>query len=650
MSLRLRKRLIEKLTETHDFHPISYFAKELNVSKRTIHSYINEMEKRIEYFDCEIKRTPGKGIVLIGSPKQKEALLKHFEKERYPIDLSPVERRQAILYRFLQGESNSYSDLSEDYYVSRSTIVSDIKWIKECYLSEETDFHSNREGTYLKISERAIQNIWGKLIADQFEEEKGYVPVKLTEYAMFFSERYPGSKDMIIEIEKHASHLAQTFQLADYYMVSLFENLLLLSMRIDAGFHHEKEEGYLFERVGNLDTYVIAGEIAERLSTQLDLEFAPEDIVYLNECFIANGLREADTSEYSIRYEEIVDRLIQKFSTVLDLDLSKDKKLRKGLLNHLIPMYFRIQQEISLPNPYIQEIKRQYSMMFHLTWFLLVDLEQELNKRIPEDEIGFMMVHFQSALERNRDIKKIIIVSQTGVLTSELLEMRVKKALPSIHVYETISENELERVDLTKVDVVLSTIQLEVEGVDMLEISSIPTDEELQVVSRYITQQFSEKNSFQLGHAYAQKEHSLKQYISRQHIYKEESWQSSEEIIKGLVEPLIKLEYVSEEYLGSVLGREQLSSTAFETGVAIPHGNPEFVRETSISVYVSDQKISWGEEKVDVVILFSIAKEDISELRTIIEPIYEVMYSREQVERIFKEHSVEGIYHYLSHL
>lgn len=69
-------------------------------------------------------------------------------------------------------------------------------------------------------------------------------------------------------------------------------------------------------------------------------------------------------------------------------------------------MIYRLNNNIRLQNPLIKEIKKQYSVMFNITWFVLVDLESKLNIHIPEDEIGFIMVHFQSALERHEDIKK----------------------------------------------------------------------------------------------------------------------------------------------------------------------------------------------------------------------------------------------------
>ena len=69
-------------------------------------------------------------------------------------------------------------------------------------------------------------------------------------------------------------------------------------------------------------------------------------------------------------------------------------------------MYFRLKNNIKMQNPYISEIKKQYSMMFHMTWYVVVDIEKEIGNKIPEDEIAFLMIHFQSALERRREIKR----------------------------------------------------------------------------------------------------------------------------------------------------------------------------------------------------------------------------------------------------
>lgn len=688
MAFTLQQQLVTLLVQHENFQSATTYAKELEVSDRTVYVYLDELEPMLASFGCTIEKVQGKGIRLRGKLADKHKALRTFKTQRHPTDLSPIERRQVIFYRLLMGITISYHELAEEYFVSRSSIVTDMKWIKENYFHDnhaasENYLLSTPKGTQIKAEESVIQNLMAKWTFKQFELEYGQNPSELKEYVEFFKRTFQNldknqdsdsitlnwrqdqtldsttlnqdqdqnsdSTTLIQQVYHEVQRIKKQYALAEYYAIVLFESLSILVMRINKGHHLEKKKRYVFEQVQNLDTYYIAEECAKNLSTVLKNECTVEDILYINECFVANGLKDAQMSIRSSYYSKIVEQLIQKFSAMLNMDLSADEKLRAGLFHHLIPMYFRIQQGISLPNPYIREIKQQYSMMFHLTWFLLIDLEEELNRRIPEDEIGFMMIHFQSALERNRDVKKILIISPLGAVTSELLEMRVKKALPSIHVYEMIAEDELPNVDLKKVDLILSTVSLEEKETKVIEMTTIPSEEELRTISQYITEQFSERKSFQLGDAMSEESHPLLFYLENAFIQLNQTYTSSKEVIRKLVSPLVEKEFVDDNYLQSVLEREKLSTTAFETGVAIPHGNPEYVKQTSISVIVNEKKINWGKEKVDVVILFSIAKKDVPNLRIIMEPIYDVIHSRKRVEEVFKnQRSPEEIISYFT--
>ncbi len=365
-------------------------------------------------------------------------------------------------------------------------------------------------------------------------------------------------------------------------------------------------------------------------------------------CCNKNGIKNVklgDTSEY---YTDLVDDLIIKTSHMMNEDLSGDHQLREGLLHHIIPMCFRLKNGIALQNPYIHEIKKQYSMMFHLTWYVVVDLEKEWGKRIPVDEIAFLMIHFQSALERKRDIKKILIISQTGLLTTEILERRIKQYLPSVHIYEVISDEKVEQVDLDKVDLIISTVSLKFTPSVVLTLSSIPSDGELKELAAkmedYFTNQSHQLNQSEIDDP----EHPLIESLSKRLSIVRGHVQSAKEAMTRLTLPLIDNGSVTEEYLSSVFEREDMSSTAFETGIAIPHGNPAYVKETQVSIFINDKKISWGHERVDVVVLISVAKADISHISLIIEPLYEVMASRSDVERLFINQSDQSIYRFFA--
>lgn len=288
-------------------------------------------------------------------------------------------------------------------------------------------------------------------------------------------------------------------------------------------------------------------------------------------------------------------------------------------------------------------------MMFHLTWYAVLDLERELGRRIPEDEIAFLMIHFQSALERKRDIRKILIISQTGLLTTEILERRIKQFLPSIHIYEVIAEDQIGQMDLKKVDLIISTVPLPIDDPPVIPLSSIPTDAELRDVMNKMTKHFSSSYILNGRHEGLSQDHPLVDSLSRRLSITRGHVLSMEDAIRTLTDPLVETGKVTDAYIKSVFNREEMSSTAFETGIAIPHGDPSFVKETQLSVLINDRKINWGNDRVDVIVLVSVTKEDIQHISLIIEQLYTVMESRTDIEKLFHNQSDQDISRYLAH-
>lgn len=69
-------------------------------------------------------------------------------------------------------------------------------------------------------------------------------------------------------------------------------------------------------------------------------------------------------------------------------------------------------------------------------------------------------------------------------------------------------------------------------------------------------------------------------------------------------------------FLRDVYEREELASTGFEYGIAIPHGKSASVRTTNIAVAKLQTPIEWDsldDEPVDLVFLFAVAKSDESD-------------------------------------
>ncbi|WZU00818.1 PRD domain-containing protein [Erysipelothrix sp. D19-032] len=104
-------------------------------------------------------------------------------------------------------------------------------------------------------------------------------------------------------------------------------------------------------------------------------------------------------------FEGLIESLITTFSNLIDTDLTDDPLLKENIRNHFEPMVNRLRNNISHPNPFLGQLKRDYFLVFNILWFSVPEIEEELEVSFNSDEIGFPMIYFQLALERERHEK-----------------------------------------------------------------------------------------------------------------------------------------------------------------------------------------------------------------------------------------------------
>ncbi|MCV5526761.1 hypothetical protein OFN18_32365, partial [Escherichia coli] len=65
---------------------------------------------------------------------------------------------------------------------------------------------------------------------------------------------------------------------------------------------------------------------------------------------------------------------------------------------------------------------------------------------VSEDEVGYLTVHFQAAMERQIARKRVLLVCATGIGTSHLLKSRILRAFPEWTIVDVISAANLSQV------------------------------------------------------------------------------------------------------------------------------------------------------------------------------------------------------------
>src|SRR5699024_12871995 len=70
--------------------------------------------------------------------------------------------------------------------------------------------------------------------------------------------------------------------------------------------------------------------------------------------------------------------------------------LLKDLVAHLQPAIYRLKQQMSIKNPMVDQIKRDYPDLFALIKSGVQETFPDID--FPDEEIGYLVLHFGSAL------------------------------------------------------------------------------------------------------------------------------------------------------------------------------------------------------------------------------------------------------------
>lgn len=126
-------------------------------------------------------------------------------------------------------------------------------------------------------------------------------------------------------------------------------------------------------------------------------------------------------------------------------------------------------------------------------------------------------------------------------------------------------------------------------------------------------------------------ENKLSEIINKDVVFVNESYRYKDEALEDMIKKLINGGYVKEEFLLSVFKREMLGNTYLKGGIAIPHGDAEFVTKPTIMITKLANRIYWdGSCEVDLI--FLVALKDDS--RKYFEQLYKIIKKEEILNKL----------------
>ena len=443
---------------------IKKLKEKFDISERMVRYDIEKINFVLSIFNIKPIYRNKSGIFKLDSDN-KINKIKDIVKEAEPVTIE--KRRNLIKFLLITTVKKlNISNLMEKFDTSRITINSDLNSIKKEFEKKGIKL-STKKGIMLegkisnlikyrveKISEclnylKNIKNktIYGMKIEEIFKENLGIEEVRtLSDF-----------------LKKVLSKL--NFSATDENYKTLLSYVILLQSE---NFHEEINnficvDGGIIKEWDEYDT--IKKEVK---SFGLNEIFKEQDMFIITDLVIKISSYNKDSQFYEnwIDLDILVKNLIENINSRLNVDISKDKLLFEYLRQHLNPFFYRVKNEYTLNDKFIQDLEFTKNNLFYLIKESLNILTNILKKDIPDKEIFLLTLHFQASIERvtnnNMKVKRIIIISTLGYGISQILvdnisslfNVEIVAVTPYFKLKETLLNNK-------NIDYIITTMDIE---------------------------------------------------------------------------------------------------------------------------------------------------------------------------------------------
>jgi activator of the mannose operon, transcriptional antiterminator len=475
------QEIIAILYRAGDFVSAEEIAASLCVSTKTIYRALQSIENKLGS-SFGIKKYPGKGYRLDKSDIRTENYKDTVQASPF-MGMSVEERRhhQMVLLLLQSPRKVSINKLAAYYYISTASIVNDLKYIKETAGKHNLQLVSAHDGTCIEGQETDVRKLLMGLLGYSQDILRENLHINKETYHVLFQE-FSEPDIRFVETVLHELEASLGEEIRDPYYINIFTHLLILIKRINRSQTEETSENKTvmlkYESTMALEAMK---KIVSRLEDYLKVCMPQKEKEYIYQYIVSSRIEDSaaiqlfDDQVTPSREADFVELLIRKVSDAMHIPFEQDEGLKTSLYLHIHPLAKRIRYKLSVCNPLLADIRKEFASVFDVVAAAI--REQVIFPEfttISDDEIAYVAVYFQAAFEKYVEKKKVLLVCSSGVGTSHLLSVRVKRAFPNWEVVDIVSAGKVhEAVERCRPDLILTTVHIEVQTVPTVLVSAV---------------------------------------------------------------------------------------------------------------------------------------------------------------------------------
>lgn len=608
----------------------------IGVSERTVRSDIKELN--------DILKNSGAIIICEKAKGYKIEILDEmifstfYTKRKNQFDtqnLSTLGRAEYIVVQLLINELTgieavTQNELADVLYVSLSSLKNDLKLAKAKLLNFDLLIEKvGNKGLKITGQEENVRSCIHAYIAAQNEEIKSEVSKLLMKII--------GAKEVTLDDILKSNMKKFDFRISDiaYNDLKSYLNIILIRSTQHKYLLYDEEASIALEKEPK---FKVTQNICSDIEQFLDVHLMQSEVLYMTKHIISSSyITFGNDAEqiYEVEKRDIVNKILNSINEVFNIDFSTDQILVKFLGNHLSISINKARYGIRVKNTMLSLIKNNYPFAVELALVTNEVIKEEFGFQLIEDEIGFIALHFAAAIERYNKkeeviAKKVIIVCSSGIGTSLLLKVKLEAHFKNkINIIDTISWYEINEEVLENVDLIISTIDVDIELDKLIYVRSLLNDEEIRLVE----EKLSDDNS----------KTGLLNKLREELFFEKLVVTDKENLLNILTGKLIDMNYINEKVRMHIFKREALTSTEIGSLVAIPHVMHDDIKESFIMVATLKKGITWSQEQVQLVLLIGMAAKDKYEWKQCLECLYRNITDIDVVQEILQCNDFQGL-------
>lgn len=443
---------------------ISTVSKQLNISERTVRYRIKDLNTFFD--DNKINCS----LILVHKILKLEGefpdLKKYLNNENYI--LSTNERIKMIILLLLSNSTGYKSEeISCILNISRSTLKNDLKLVRRFLKKYDITVVSKANkgliiiGDELKIRKILLGELkkYFSICDNSLKLNKN---IKSQTYTIIhnFVSIYTIN---IVKIFLFEVKLSLNKQISDEAFEVIFIYLLICISRLKLGLELDFCSNTAF--IKSTEDYKAIKKNISLIEKSENLIIKDSEIFKITEFILGAHTYNFNYSFYEnwIHLDKLISNFIDEVNSYLNIDISKDVKLREGIINHIVPTIYRLKNDIEFENSIYDDILLEHKDLYFYVKKSLKYIENFINKEFSQNEISFLVVHFILAIKRIKEhtiiIKKAIIVCGLGYGTSNLLQQEIEDIF-NINIVKLIPLHSLNKISLDKIDFIISTTEI----------------------------------------------------------------------------------------------------------------------------------------------------------------------------------------------